>query len=541
MNAMDHAAPRKPRSAEVAPASWRTSADPRDGALHDQTRPAAIARQADVVLEVAGICKNFPGVQALDDISFDICRGEVHALMGENGAGKSTLMRVLAGNHRPDRGVIRHQGEVVKLRNPLQARARGILLIHQELSLVPELTVAENIYLGSLPLRRGGRVDWKRLKVQADRVLTRLACHFASDDRVGDLSIAKQQMVEIARAVAFDCNVVIFDEPTASLTDQEKEALFAAIRELKARGVGIVYISHKMHEIFEIADRISVLRDGKMRGTIVTGDTNVAELTRMMIGRALSHQFERAQCTPGRETLRVQGLRLQGLIEDVSFSVHAGEVVGLYGLIGAGRTEVAEAIFGIRQPDAGSIFWKGEEQHITCPRDAVNLGIGLVPEDRKGQGLILSMGGRDNITLAQIQKLNKAGFMRVAQEQALYAEYQEKLAISTTGPLQRVGDLSGGNQQKIVIGKWLSTQPDLLILDEPTRGIDVGSKSEIHKLIAALAESGLAVLVISSEMPEIMGISHRILALCNGRIRAEFSWQHVTEAKLLQASTPLQD
>lgn len=495
----------------------------------------------EVILEVSGVSKTFPGVRALDDVSFDVRRGEVHALVGENGAGKSTLMKVLAGNHQPDEGTIRHLGEAIRLRDPLEAKQRGILLIHQELSLVPELTVAENIYLGSLPLKPFGLVNWKELRRETDQVLNQLHCHFDAGDRVGELSIAKQQMVEIARAAAFNSNVVIFDEPTASLTDQEKDALFETIRHLKTQGVAIVYISHKMSEIFEITDRVTVLRDGKTQGTLATAETDAEAITRMMIGRSLDSYFERADSELGEETLRVEHLTVDGMIRDVSFSIRAGEVVGMYGLVGAGRSEVAETIFGIRQPDSGTIYWEGKAQVVHSPKDALKLGIGLVPEDRKEQGLVLGMGGRDNTTLPILESLNVLGFMNRSEEQALFQEYKDKLQISTTGPYQPVVNLSGGNQQKFVIAKWLCTQPKLLILDEPTRGIDVGSKSEIHKLIARLAEAGLAVLVISSEMPEIMGVSHRVLTMCEGELTGEFDCREVTEAKLLEAATPRED
>lgn len=499
---------------------------------------AAAPSAPEYVLEVSGVIKTFPGVKALDEVSFDVKPGEAHALVGENGAGKSTLMKVLAGNYKPDGGSIRHMGEPVWHNNPLEAKERGILLIHQELSLVSELSVAENIYLGSMPLKSFGRVDWRMLNEKTNRVLADMHCSFRASDIVGSLSIAKQQMVEIARADAFHCNVVIFDEPTASLTDQEKEALFETIRKLKAQDVGIVYISHKMSEIFEITDRITVLRDGKTQGTMNTAETDAGDITHRMIGRSLDSYFERAESVPGDELLRVEGLTITGLIDDISFDIRAGEVVGMYGLVGAGRSEVAETIFGIRKPDAGTILWRGHPQQITTPKAAMKLGIGLVPEDRKEQGLVLGMGGRDNTTLPLVNELNMFGFMQGSRETELFDKYKESLQIRTTGPKQPVVNLSGGNQQKFVIAKWLATEPRLLILDEPTRGIDVGSKSEIHKLIARLAEEGLAVLVISSEMPEIMGVSQRILTMCEGRITGDFSHRDVTENELLNAASP---
>lgn len=487
------------------------------------------------VLSVSGITKTFPGVRALDDVSFDIRAGEVHALVGENGAGKSTLMKVLAGLYKPDSGEIVHRGEAVRLTSPLEARNRGILLIHQELSLSPELSAAENIYLGAWPTNRLGVLDKRKLRADAQAALDALGCDFGATARVGTLSIARQQMVEIARAQAFNANLVIFDEPTASLTEGEKVQLFQTIERLRAAGVGIVYISHKMDEIFEITDRITVLRDGAVQGTVETRDTGIAEITRMMIGRDLDSYFHRARADFGAETLRVEGLTKAGLFRDVSFSVREGEVLGLYGLVGAGRSEVVETIFGIRKPDAGRLLWRGEETAFPKPRKAIEMGMALVPESRKEQGLILGMGGRQNITLPHLRLFSRLRVMQERQERAVFDRYRERLSIKTTGPEQPVSLLSGGNQQKFVLAKWLCAEPKLVILDEPTRGIDVGSKSAIHELIAGLAEQGLAVIVISSEMPEVLGVSHRVLTMSEGRVAGEFSGDSMTEQNLIEA------
>ena len=365
--------------------------------------------------------------------------------------------------------------------------------------------------------------------------LSAMGCDFGPKVRVGSLSIAKRQMVEIARAQAFNANVVIFDEPTASLTDTEKEQLFNTIRELKARDVGIVYISHKMDEIFEIADRITVLRDGTVQGTVHTKDTNINLITKMMIGRELNTFFTRANSEIGSEVLRVEKLCRKGEFENVSFSIKSGEVLGLYGLIGAGRSEVAETIFGVRKADSGKIAWMEKEINFPTPRQAIDMGLCLAPESRKEQGLVLNMSGKNNVTLPHLVKYSNYTVMDWRRELATFEKYREVLDIKTTGADQEVVQLSGGNQQKFVLAKWLCNEPDLLILDEPTRGIDVGSKSAIHALIAGLAEQGLAVIVISSEMPEVLGVSHRILTMSEGRLNGEFSGMEMTESNLINA------
>jgi len=486
-------------------------------------------------LRLEGIVKTFPGVRALDGVSFDVRPGEVHALMGENGAGKSTLMKVLGGIHRPDAGRIL-VGEVpVEMTGPLEAKAKGIVFIHQELSLAAELSVAENIYLGELPRKSFGRVDWVTLHARTDAILKKLKVGFDARTIVGSLSIANQQMVEIARALTVDAKAVIFDEPTASLTDAEKDVLFDVIADLKRDGVGIIYISHRMEEIFRITDRITVLRDGQYRGTLVTAETDEDAVTQAMIGRALDLSRNHAPVAPGAVALEVCGLSCGDLYRDVSFTIRRGEVVGFYGLVGAGRTEIAETLFGLRAPSAGTILLDGEEVRLRSPADAIARGISLVPEDRKGQGLVLGMNCRDNMTLPQVGDLTAGPFVSDGAEIAIFDQYRDRLDIRTPGWRQLAGNLSGGNQQKIVIGKWLSMHPTLLIVDEPTRGIDVGSKSEIHKLIRALAAQGYAVMVISSEMPEVLHVSDRIVAMYAGRKIREFTAEEVTEDSLIQA------
>lgn len=486
-------------------------------------------------LRLENIVKAFPGVKALDGVSFEVIPGEVHALMGENGAGKSTLMKVLGGIYQPNEGTIYIEEQDTVMHSPLHAKSKGVVFIHQELSLADELTVAENIFLGELPRKSFGRVDWDALYKETDAILGKLNVSFNGKTRVGDLSIANQQMVEIARALTVDAKAVIFDEPTASLTDAEKVVLFDVIEDLQEQGVGIIYISHRMEEIFKISDRISVLRDGQYRGTLFTKDTNEDEVTKLMIGRSLDLTRNVQAPELGEVALEVCGLSCGNLYKDVSFKVHRGEVVGFYGLVGAGRTEIAETIFGLRDADAGSIMLGDQEVKITSPVDAIRHGISLVPEDRKGQGLVLGMNCRDNMTLPQVDDLTAGPFVSDGAEIAIYDQYRDRLDIRSPSWRQTVGNLSGGNQQKIVIGKWLSMKPNVLIVDEPTRGIDVGSKSEIHNLIRELAKQGYAVIVISSEMPEVLHVSDRIVAMYHGQVMREFTAEEVTEDSLVQA------
>ena len=502
----------------------------------DEFSSGAINKKA--VLTLTNITKTFPAVVALSNVNLSIYSGEVHALMGENGAGKSTLMKVLAGTHQPNEGDIHLEGEKVVMASPLAAKLKGVVLVHQELSLAPDLSVAENIFLGSLPTKLFGRVDWDKLFEDTDHILTRLKCNFKSKTLVGKLPIAKKQMVEIARALVFTPKVVVFDEPTASLSDTEKVVLFDVINELRNQDVAIVYISHRMDEIFHLSDRVSVLRDGEYRDTLFTADTNEDQVTQLMIGRSLDNKAGQEKCETGETRLEVKNLTIPSLFEDISFKLRAGEVVGMYGLIGAGRTEIAETLFGLREASSGDILLNGEKVEISAPQDAIAKGLALVPENRKEQGLVLGMNCKDNTTMPQLSNVSSLlGWLDSKQELEIYNKYEKMLEIKTPHWSQKVGNLSGGNQQKIVIGKWLSTNPQVLILDEPTRGIDVGSKAEIHRLIRELAKSGYAVLVISSEMPEVIGVSDRVIALYDGRITAEFDGATLTEDQLVQAIT----
>src|SRR6056297_2075758 len=496
--------------------------------------------EGNPVLRVENIVKTFPGVRALDGVSFTVMPGEVHALMGENGAGKSTLMKVLGGIHQPNGGSIFVEEVETVMAGPLEAKAKGIVFIHQELSLAEELSVAENIYLGELPLKSFGRVDWSTLYERTDAILKKLNVGFTSRTKVGDLSIANQQMVEIARALTVDAKAVIFDEPTASLTDAEKSVLFEVIADLQSDGVGIVYISHRMEEIFKITDRITVLRDGQYCGTVETANSNEESITQLMIGRKLDLSRNASHHELGDVALEVRGLSCGKLFRDISFEVRRGEVVGFYGLVGAGRTEIAETLFGLRDPSSGKILLNGEDVKIHSPYDAIERGISLVPEDRKDQVLVLGMNCRDNMTLPQVDDLKAGPFVADGAEIAIFDQYRDKLDIRTPGWKQLVGNLSGGNQQKIVIGKWLSMHPNVLIVDEPTRGIDVGSKAEIHNLLRELAAQGYAVIVISSEMPEVLHVADRIVAMYSGRVMRTFTSEEVTEENLIAAISGLE-
>lgn len=493
--------------------------------------------QGDIRLSVKGISKHFPGVQALDNVSLDVRSGEVHAICGENGAGKSTLMKIIAGNYRADDGELVFNGEKIDLRSPLQAKELGILLIHQEISLVPERTVAENIFLGSLPRGVLGLVDWRRLYRQTDEAIAEAGFKLNARDIAGKLPVARQQMVEIARAVALQSSVVIFDEPTASLTEAEARALFETIRHLRQKGVAILYISHKLPEILEISDRVTVLRDGTHQGTLKIEEADEKSITALMIGRHLEEPDDRLETRRGAEVLKVESIAVPGFIDHAELSVRKGEILGMYGLVGAGRSELAEVLFGLRESPDVSLRWHGEPVEIASPRDAVRLGMGLVPENRKDHGLILDMGGATNMTLPALKAVQRAGFISRAREVRVFEDYRNKLQIAARGPFSPVRTLSGGNQQKIVLGKWLSTHPELLILDEPTRGVDVGAKAEIHRLIAELAREGMAIILISSEMPEILLLSDRVITVHNGQVTRELEREQLSEQALIDGIT----
>jgi ribose transport system ATP-binding protein len=472
------------------------------------------------LVAMSGIEKRFPGVHALKQARFDLRRGEVHALMGENGAGKSTLMKIMSGIYQPDDGRIEVEGRAVTINGPRAAQALGIGIIHQELALMNDLTVAQNIFIGREPRLRFGRLDEAALNRDAEAIFAAMKVPMDPRAEVRSLSVAKQQMVEIAKALSHRSRILIMDEPTAALNDRETNELFAIIRQLKADGVGVVYISHKMDEIKRISDRVTVMRDGAYVGTVEAADTPIATIISMMVGRELDHTEVAIPDLSGAPVaLSVRGLSRGRMVRDVSFSVKQGEILGFAGLMGAGRTEVARVIFGADPREGGEIEVHGKPCAIRTPRDAVAHGIGYLSEDRKHFGLALGLDVRANIGLASLERFTKRlGRVDDGALAQVAREYISTLAIRTPSDRQEVKLLSGGNQQKVVIAKWLLRNCDILIFDEPTRGIDVGAKAEIYRLLQTLAEEGKAIIVISSELPEVLRLSHRIAVMCEGRL-----------------------
>ncbi len=488
------------------------------------------------VLRCQDIFKAFGGVHALNGVSFDVRPGEVHALVGENGAGKSTLIRIMAGAHRPDSGDVLVQGEPTTMRSPADALRLGIAVIYQEPTLFPDLDIAENIYMGRQPLRPGTRhLNWRAMHRGAGELIDRLGVRLDQLARVRGLSVADQQMVEIAKALSRNARVLIMDEPTASLSLREVNDLFRIVRQLRAGGVAVVFVSHRLEEVYEIADRITVLRDGKNAGEGTTTELSQDRLIQMMVGRTLDQLFPKEEARIGKVVLSVENLARQGLFRGISFELREGEILGMAGLVGARRTEVARAIFGIDRLDAGRVMLDGKPVTIHSPRDALKLGIAYVPEDRQHQGLVLNMSISHNITLPILQQLTFAGWVRTGREERVTSEEGRRLQVRGARNFkQAVRHLSGGNQQKVVLAKWLATRPRVLILDEPTRGIDVGTKAEVHRLISQLAGQGLAILMISSELPEILGMSDRIVVMHEGQLAGEFSRAEATQEKIME-------
>jgi ribose transport system ATP-binding protein len=460
----------------------------------------------------------------------------VHVLLGENGAGKSTLMKILSGAYQKDGGRVLLDGREVEIRSPRHARALGVSIIYQELNLIPHLSAAENIFLGREPASLPGLVDRRAMREEARRILTGLGAEFDPRRPVKELSVAGRQMVEIAKAVSLDARILIMDEPTSALTEREIRELFARIRRLKAEGAAIIYISHRLEELFEIGDRVTVLRDGRRVATRDIRDVAKPELIRLMVNRELTQQFPKVSAPRGREVLRVEQLTRHGALEDISFSLFEGEVLGIAGLLGSGRTELARVLFGLDRADSGGIHLKGKPQRITSPRRAINLGLGFLTEDRKTQGLVLPLSVQENICLPSIERFSRLGVMRPDEETRAAGQYIRDLRIKAAGPRHKVVYLSGGNQQKVVLGKWLCARGDILIFDEPTRGIDVGSKAEIYQLMNQLTAAGVAVIMISSELPEILGMSDRILVMHRGRISGEFAAAEATQEKILHCA-----
>lgn len=485
------------------------------------------------ILEAEGISKQFPGVKALNKVGIKIKPGSVHALMGENGAGKSTLMKCLIGIYHPDEGTIKIKGEVVSFSDTLDALHAGIAMIHQELNLVPHMTVAENIWLGREPVHYG-LVNHDLLNSKTRELLQYLNIKLKPEMVVGELNIASQQMVEIAKAVSYDADVLIMDEPTSALTEGEVFHLFAIINELKAQGKGIIYISHKMDEIFEITDEVSIFRDGIFVATDKTINLTKQSLITMMVGRELTHMFPKFNNNIGEEVLRVNGLRRDGLFRDISFALKRGEILGVAGLVGAGRSEVMESLFGMHPADSGDIFIEGLPVNIDSPSKAIEQGLAFLTEDRKKSGLFLVLSVVENMSIVNLSEyINKKGFVSHGQMAQDCMEQIKKLNIKTPTMDQIINNLSGGNQQKVLIARWLLAQPKILILDEPTRGIDVGAKSEIYRLISELANRGVAIILVSSELPEILGMSDRVMVMHAGHITGILDKQDASQEKIM--------
>ncbi len=471
------------------------------------------------LLEVRGVMKVFPGVVALDGVQFSLRPGTVHALMGENGAGKSTLMKIIAGVYTPDGGELRVKGRPLVLNGPLDALNNGIAMIHQELNLMPFMTVAENIWIGREPRNRFGLIDHGELNRRTNALFDRLVIDIDPETEVRMLSIASRQMVEIAKAVSFESDVLIMDEPTSALTDKEVEHLFRIIRSLKEQGTGIVYITHKMNELFEIADEVSVFRDGKYIDTKLSTEITRDEIIKMMVGREITQMFPKETVPIGDVVLSVKDLAVEGIFRDVSFDIRAGEIVGLAGLVGSGRSNVAEALFGVVPATAGSISINGKPVTIDSPLAAMKHGMAFLTEDRKETGCFLILDVQSNMDSAVLsQRFVRGGFVDGTALEKECEQMASALRVKTPSLGEIIQNLSGGNQQKVLIGRWLLTHPKILILDEPTRGIDVGAKAEIHRLVSKLAGEGVAVLMISSEMPEVLGMSDRVVVMHEGRV-----------------------
>jgi L-arabinose transport system ATP-binding protein len=486
-------------------------------------------------LELVSITKAFPNVRALDAVSIDVYPGEILALMGENGAGKSTLLKIMTGAYQPDAGEIRLRGETVSITSPVASRELGIRVAYQEPDIVAGTTVAENLFLGELPLLRARRVDWRMLNEKTEELLApfRLGRSLRPSTSAERLSPAQRQMIEILRALRGDLKVLALDEPTSSLSDSDSEDLFALIGQLKARGIGLIYVSHRMQEILRLADRVSVLRDGALVGTRPAAELDDATLVRMMVGRSLADVVKRKPRDRTAPALKVTGLN-SDKVTDIAITVDSGEIVGLAGLIGAGRTELGKTIFGAFRHDSGDIEVAGRRVKIRRPADAILAGIGYTPEERKAEGLLPEMSVSENATLAILRQLTRFRVIKRQREQEIATRYVQRLQVKTPSLQQPIGKLSGGNQQKVVLARWLATKPKILILDEPTRGIDVGAKAEIYALVEELAREGIGILLISSELPEILRLSDRVVCMQGGRITGELSSAEANEERVLQ-------
>ena len=485
------------------------------------------------ILEMRGIAKRFPGVLALNGVNLNVYEGEAMALLGENGAGKSTLMKVLTGVYQRDEGTITYNGREIAYTNARQAQDDGIAIIHQELNLIPKMKVFENIFLGREVKKKSGALDRKYMIEKSEELLREVHINISPNALISSLSIAQQQMVEIAKSLLMDAKVIVMDEPTDALPDEEVESLFNIIRDLKRKNKGVVYISHRLKEIFDICERATILRDGQFIAEKMVSELDQPSLINMMVGRTLEQQFPYMKMELGDVIFSVKGLS-NHLVKDISFDVRSGEVLGVTGLVGAGRTELAQTIYGLHEWHEGEITLRGQPIHPANPNQAIRQGIYYMTEDRKRNGLVLIMDVRRNISLSALDKVSTLGKVNVKKEKAICADYIEKINVKTPSQSQRVRNLSGGNQQKVVLSKALMTEPEVLILDEPTRGIDVGAKKEIYMLINQLKERGKAIIMISSEMPEILGMSDRVLILHEGRCKGELSREEATQEKIME-------
>ncbi|AZO95303.1 sugar ABC transporter ATP-binding protein [Halocella sp. SP3-1] len=490
----------------------------------------------DKILEMKNINKRFYGVQALKDVNLAINRGEVHVLVGENGAGKSTLMKIISGAYQKDSGQIFIDNEEVINQSPLLMQHLGISIIYQEFNLISGISIAENIYLGREPLKKSGLVDWKKLYDKTAELLAKLGLDINPKTLVSKLSVAQQQFVEIAKALSFGAKLIIMDEPSATLTPKELERLFDVVKELKNNGVSIIYISHHLDEIFEIGDRVSVLRDGENVGTDNVENLDKDEIIKMMVGRRLDKTFPERNAKIGEVVLEIKNLERVDVLNDISFTLHKGEILGIAGLVGSGRTELVRALYGADVRDNAEIKLYNKSIKINSPRDSIRHGIGFLPEDRKQQGLVLGQSVKYNITLANLSNLVDRIFINKSKEKKEVANYVKKITIKTPSLLTMVKSLSGGNQQKVVLGKWLFTDSDILIFDEPTRGIDVGAKFEIYNLMNELTEQGKSIIMISSELPEIIGMSDRVLVMYKGSINGEFHRNELDQERIMKSA-----
>ena len=492
-------------------------------------------------LSLTGASKTFGPVVALADGTIDIRPGEIHALVGENGAGKSTLVKILAGLYVPDGGDFKVDGQSVAFKTPADSKAAGISVIYQEPTLFPDLTVAENIFIGRQPTGRGGLINRREMRRQARELFATLGVPIDPDRIAEGLSIADQQIIEIAKAISLDARVLVMDEPTAALSGVEVERLFGVARALREKGAGILFISHRFEEVFALCDRITVMRDGRYIGVHNTSEVTVPQIVKEMVGRELGALFPKVDAAIGETVLSVEGLTRLGTFRDISFEVRAGEIVALAGLVGAGRTEVVRAVFGIDRYDSGSVTLHGKALAPHNPQAAITAGIGFVPEDRRKQGLVMDLSVAKNATLTLRKALARFGLISGSRERRTAEDWSSRLQVKTGSQDYAVSTLSGGNQQKVVLAKWLATEPRLLIVDEPTRGIDVGTKAEVHRLLSELAQQGLAILMISSELPEVLGMADRILVMHEGRISAEYSREEATAELVMHAATSAQE